>query len=80
MRSRFSGAPGARRIDARVFSSVLSVGVAVVCLAASTAAISAGSLAPSAAQPQQDTSFTVRPIKSRLGLISATDPGLLGRS
>jgi subtilisin family serine protease len=52
----------------------------VVCLAASTAAISAGSLAPSAAQPQQDTSFTVRPIKSRLGLISATDPGLLGRT
>ena len=61
-------------------ANAIAVGTALACIAVSSATAAAASLAPAAVQPQQDTTFTVKPVKSRLGLISETDPTLLTRT
>src|SRR5438105_15916282 len=57
-----------------------TIAIAFGFAAYSATPASAANLNAAAAQPQQDTTFAVRAIKSRLGLVAQSDAALLGRT
>jgi subtilisin family serine protease len=60
------------------FMGALAITVTLAVLSANPAA--AGSFAPALSQPQYETTYTNKPVKSRLGQLTQTDPSLLGRT
>jgi subtilisin family serine protease len=81
MDSHISGTARARRFvsgQGNFLLSALAITVTLAVLSANSAA--AGSLAPAVTQPQYESTFTAKPVKSRLGQIAQTDPDLLNRT